>query len=211
VFSLSALIGYAIGTAQVLLLDWVRERRGHRQSLRLLLAELLRLEKFDHQYNWKLREVPESDAIPKPPVISPTFVSAIAATDWSLTDEYSNDNSHASIITLVDLCDTLKFYHSSIDELIAKVRAPAGREEALTLLDRAVKMSQSYDREADQFHYCVVDTIRDVRRRLAESTLRKQFKRIFKRLTVGDLDPAVSPTDPRVVGYIAQRKRSRSQ
>ena len=66
-----ALIGYALGSAQILVIDWIRARTTHRRQLRLLRAELRRLSGFARKYNWEHDELPADDTHPNPPTVIP--------------------------------------------------------------------------------------------------------------------------------------------
>src|SRR5262245_51933766 len=81
-----AIVGYAIGTVQVLFIDWARARTLHRSQLRLIRAELRRLAAIHAKFAWR-DDGPGSDVVPKPPELTPTFLQAVAAADFHLTDE----------------------------------------------------------------------------------------------------------------------------
>jgi hypothetical protein len=49
----SGLRGYAIGSAQLLLIDWVRNRLSHTRHLRALHAEIRRAAAFNQKYEWQ--------------------------------------------------------------------------------------------------------------------------------------------------------------
>lgn len=67
------LVGYAIGTAQILGLEWFRERRAHVRALRLLRAELQHVDGFEQKYKWTHSKPPASDEVPNPPTVSSSF------------------------------------------------------------------------------------------------------------------------------------------
>lgn len=87
------LIGYAIATLQILLIDWVRVRWKHQRQLRYLGAELRRAREFDRRYGLSKGKLPTSDQVPKPPALSSNYAAAVAATDFYLTDEHDDDNT----------------------------------------------------------------------------------------------------------------------
>ena len=108
--AISALIGYAIGTLQVLALDWFRSRSSHRRRLRVLRAELRRLSLLREKYGWDQVTGPPHDWVPRPPVPTDAFVSLVVDTDFYLTDEHDDDNTQLALLEIVDGCDALRHY-----------------------------------------------------------------------------------------------------
>ena len=111
----SILIGYAIGTAQILLLDWYRARRAHDRHLRLVRAELRRARGQSETFEWT-EDGPSdtTELIPKPPQVSDVFTDTLARTDFYLTDEHEGDNCQESLFGLLDGLELLAHYRSEI-------------------------------------------------------------------------------------------------
>lgn len=59
-------VGYAVGTAQILILDWVNARKTHQSHLRLIRAELRRLRAINGKFGWK-DTGPGADVLPSLP------------------------------------------------------------------------------------------------------------------------------------------------
>ena len=83
---LEAVVGYAVGTIQILFVDWWRRVATHKRQLRLLQAELRRLRTFDAKFRWKDGAPPDDGLVPAPPNPTDLFVRTVGETDWELTD-----------------------------------------------------------------------------------------------------------------------------
>jgi hypothetical protein len=68
VSGIGAVLGYAVGTFQVLAVDGWQRCAAHRRQLRLLRAELLQLGTYDAQFDWADAGPPDDDQMPRPPV-----------------------------------------------------------------------------------------------------------------------------------------------
>src|SRR5882724_10048088 len=97
-----ALIGFALGSSQVLLIDWIRNRAQHRRHLRLLRTELRRLVGFQVHWGWKHHEVPPDDSTPIPPHVTPSYLRLLQDIDFWLTDEHRDDNTQQALIDIAD-------------------------------------------------------------------------------------------------------------
>lgn len=201
--ALTALAGYAVGTAQILALDWWRERRAHRQALRLLRSEFRRLQAFDAKYNWEANREPTTDNIPKSPSVSSTFLETVTGTDWSLTDVHRDDDSQLSAITVADLCHTQQHYHNEIDRLLKEIQNSSDEDR----FERMILFSKQYDKEVNQFQYVIADALRDIDRRLDEARFLRQLRRAGRRLGPGTNPPPVTPDDPRVSEFVHRGNR----
>lgn len=195
------LIGYALGTAQILGIEWVRERRAHRKALRSYCAELIRLQEFHTTFGWKRKQVPDSDAFPKAPSMGVGFWATVGGIDWTLTDEHRDDSSQLAAITIGDLCDSACHYHARVMALLDDLKTTQVPQSTLDVLEEAIDYAKLYDREVDQFQYVITDALRDARRRLVAGAFWPQLKRTLTRLPPGKNPVPVTPDDPRVIGF----------
>jgi hypothetical protein len=176
----------------------------------LVRAEFQRLDGFDRKFDWTHAGPPATEAIPKAPTVGQTFLNTVAAVDWRLTDQYENDESLFSIITVADLCDTLQRYHAMVEEDLAKAEAAPTPIAARQPVHHAVESAINYDNEVDQFLYVVNDALRDLERRLAEARVRQQVRRLVTRLPRGENPAPVTPDDPRVKEFASERARRKA-
>jgi hypothetical protein len=200
------ILGYAIGTGQILGLEWVRDRRAHSRALRLLRAEILRLQGFDLQFGWSRATPPASQNIPKPPSVTSVFLSTIASLDWRLTDEHQEDDSAVAMMIIADLCDTMQRYHRIIEIFLDKADAAEDARVAATALDDAIEVAEKYDKEVNQFLFVLDSALKDVDGRLQRCNLWRQLARLVIPLPLGKNEPPVSPDDPRVAAFIERRR-----
>jgi hypothetical protein len=194
---ISAVIGYAIGTVQVLALDWARRRTQHRTQLRLLKAELRRLAEFTVGYAWSKATGPPSDTLPKPPQPSPNFVALVGSLDFYLTDEHEDDNTQLGLLNILDGCDVLGYCAGQVRKLVDDISTAQG-PVAVKLWHRAVEYAEEYDLELARFQTIVSSAVADVERRLREVSLFRQMRR-----PIGALPKGVNPAplvrgDPRI-------------
>jgi hypothetical protein len=195
----SALLGYAIGTAQILALDWFKARAAHRRYLRLLRAELRRVGSLTSKYDWK-GTFPVGPAIrfPQPPSVSPAYVDTVTGTDFLLTDEHDDDNSQEALLLLLDGCGTLQRYSKAIHESIEEVNTTQSDAVRTHAVKSAMALSERYDQDVDRLKAIVADALRDIERRLDIAQFRPQIWRTMRRkLPKGSNPPALGPGDPR--------------
>jgi hypothetical protein len=206
---IGAVVGYAIGTFQVLFVDWWRRIASHRRQLRLLRAELRRMRTFESKFSWDDGLPPMDEYVAVPPKPTDLFMKTVGETEWVLTDEHRDDNSQQSFLHLVDGCTTLKHYADKVLEVAD--RAPfAGSEEKPKLRKRGAGYANAYDSKIDEVLFLIDDALKDLDRRLQASTFRTQFKRVFRRLPVGENPPNLQPNDPRIEEWRRQRLGGRS-
>ena len=115
--------GYAIGTAQVLFVDWVQRRREHVRQLRLLRAEFRSVGELVAKFGWEKGVPPPSDQVPYPPRVSDQFLPTVAAMDYYLTDEHEDDNGQLAHLTLLDSINHLQDYHMKTMSLVDQAEA----------------------------------------------------------------------------------------
>lgn len=207
-FGLSAVIGYAIGTLQILLIDWWRRVAAHRRHLCLLQAELRRLRTFEPKFEWVDGIPPEDEKVPRPPQETELFVRTVGETDWRLSDEIENDNTQQALLHILDGCWTLRLYASEVMAAVDQSRLEKDGEERLKLLFRAAAYAKAYDGEVDGVLYLVDDALRDLERRLALATLGEQLGRAFNTLPRGQNPTLFQKNDPKFLEWKRRRAGS---
>jgi hypothetical protein len=78
--ALAAVAGYAIGTFQILAIDWWRRVSAHKRHLQLLQAELRRLRTFKATFGWA-NGSPSDDHTPASPQPTDLFLKTVGETD----------------------------------------------------------------------------------------------------------------------------------
>jgi hypothetical protein len=204
---ISALVGYAIGTFQVLFIDWWRRVTSHRRQLTLLQAELRRLRGFDTQFGWVGDLPPDDEVLPIPPKPSDLLVRTIGEMDWRLTDEHRDDNSQQSFLDLADGCGVLNSYSDKVRELL-EVAVTSTGEEKSRAVKRAAGYSRSYDANLDRVLFHIDDALRDIGRRLELTTFGTQVGRALEELPAGINPPGVvANEDPRLQEWRVKNNR----
>jgi hypothetical protein len=169
--------GYAIGTAQIVGIDWWREIRAHRRQLRLLRAIL----KGAMQFNGRFSPVfPSAGRRPKAPTFGPRYHDTVTSVDFALTGHYK-DGTLENLITWESTCDELRLLNEKacdrLDEL-DKPGSPLTISEQWAAAERAAKL---YNETLDELRRFCDYTIGEMDRRLALATLRAQFSRGVRR------------------------------
>lgn len=194
---LGAVIGYAVGTAQVLFVDWWRRVTAHKKHLRLLQSELRRLRTFEAKFNWEDGLPPDDGHIPAPPSPTDLFVRTIGDMDWQLTDEHQDDNSQQSFLHLVDGSKMLRYYADKMSAI--EQRAPMADKAEMERLRRdGSAYAAVYDAKLDEFLFLIDDALRDVRRRLELTTFGTQLDRAFAVLPRGKNPEPLAVDDARL-------------
>lgn len=189
----SALIGFALGSSQVLLIDWIRSRSQHRRQLRLLRADIRRLSGFRQHWGWQHGVVPPNDTTPNPPRVTPTYQRLLQEIDFWLTDEHSDDNSQEALIEIADGAALLERYDADVRRLLESARGAQTRDEKEKFLSRAVDTAQVYDKELDRWHITVSSALSDVERRLHAAGVAAQLGRVLTRMPEGVNPPSLPP------------------
>ena len=200
----SALFGYAVGTVQVLFLDWFRSRVAHARQLRLIRADLRNAASFTKKFAWTGDTVPDDDFLPRPPFVSQAFLSTLAATDFTLTDEHDDDNTQQSLLSITDGFGLLAQYQARFLELTDEVRRATELSTKRDLRERAFEYTKEYDRRLDEVLFLISDALRDLDRRLPAATLWHQLNRPIGRLPRGINPPPLKPQDDRVRAFAAR-------
>ncbi len=196
--AIGAVIGYAVGSLQVLVLDWVRKRTKHKTQLRLLRAELCRLAEFQIGFSWSKVTGPPDDQLPRPPEQTPNFLKLVGEIDFYLTDEHHDDNSQLALLNIVDGCQVLAYYHKKIEECLAEIRARSGPAVRKSW-ERALDYSESYDKELARLQVIIRSALDDTERRLRVVKLWHQAaRRPMGELPPGKNPPPLTRDDPRV-------------
>jgi len=202
---LSALAGYVLGTIQIVLVDWVRNRMAHRRKLKLLRADLRNAATYDKKFNWRIAGQ-NDEVVPRAPEVSPAFFSTLAAVDFELTDEHQDDNTQQALLGITSGFDVLRLYlekwQTLTDEMSHEVDA-ALRE---ILRQRGISYMCEYDGRVDEVLFLIHDAIRDLDRRIKAASVGAQIRRIGKRLPPGTNPPPLGRADPRVRAFVDERE-----
>ena len=185
---ITALVGYAIGTAQVLLIDWFRSRRLHSTQLRVIRAELQRALGLSKKFNWDERG-PKDGYIPNPPTVSSKYADLVTSIDFLLTDKHEDDTTQVGLLVVLDACKALGDIITKFQQIRAQI--PAGPDELgkARLRDKAKVYVVEYNRKHDKLMSYLRIVIDDVNRRLKEVKFGKQLKRQFRRLPPAPKSP----------------------
>jgi len=181
----AALVGFALGSSQVLLLDWIRGRSQHRRQLRLLRAEIRRLSGFRQHWGWQHGVVPPTDTTPNPPRVTPSYQRLLQEIDFWLTDEHSDDNTQQALIDIADGAVVLDRYDGDVRKLLDSAKSVPAPKEKAKYLSRAIDTAQVYDRELDRWLLMVTSALSDIERRLRSARTLNQVGRAFRRMPKG--------------------------
>ena len=204
---ITALAGYAIGTIQIIGLDWARARRRHAQELRLLRAELLRARIRESKFGWTVGDVPADDLVPEPPTVTEVFPSTVSRIDFSLTDEFEGDNTQEALLHLLDGLDQLRRYRDGALESVDQAGDGSDPERKRRSVERAYGYARKYDEVLDRVLFHIDSACEDVERRLHEATLRRQLPRVWRELPSGTAPPPIGPGDARLEQWKRERGR----
>lgn len=177
--------GYALGTVQILLVDWMRRRRDHKKNLRTLRAEIERTLTLGAKFE---REgMLAEDFIPKPPEVTPVFAELVTSTEFYLTDEFEGDNTQKVMLSVLDGIDSLKDTHRQIRERVDQLQATRGEEGApRTRWKKELRaLADSYNEKLGRFQAQLESSLGDIDRRLEEARYHEQMFRQLRDLTVG--------------------------
>jgi hypothetical protein len=188
-----ALIGFALGSTQVLFIDWIRSRTQHRRQLRLLRAELRRLAGFSARWGLEHGKIPADDATPNPPRITPSYQRLLQEIDFWLTDEHSDDNSQQALIDIADGAAILERYAQNVHELIDKAGTASDQASKQKYLVRGVDTAQVYDKELARWLTMVNSALADVNRRLRSAQMLRQIGRALRPMPKGTNPPSLPP------------------
>jgi hypothetical protein len=106
---IAALLGYATGTIQILILDWIRGCGLHRRQLRTLRAELQHALTITKPLDWDPRTGPKTDFMARAPNLSARFIDLVTQSHFYLTDEHDKDNTQESM-TITQAADGKEYY-----------------------------------------------------------------------------------------------------
>jgi len=188
-----ALIGFALGSSQVLLIDWIRARTQHRRQLRLLRAEVRRLSGFKRHWGLQNKVAPADDATPNPPRITTSYQRLLQELDFWLTDEHSDDNTPQGLIDIADGAVLLERYDADVRRLLDDAKSAQTPPAKAKHLSRAVDTAQVYDEELDRWQVMVASALSDVERRLRSARTFNQLGRAFRPMPRGTNPPSLPP------------------
>lgn len=176
--ALSAVLGYAIGTAQILFVDWGRNRRAHERQLRLIRAQLRQTRhRSASRFDWDPVSGPDSDSTPYPRRASSEYLAAVASADFYLTDEHDDDNMQQALFEVAEGAALLERYHADVLKLVEQLRTEDRPERRSVLRSRTIGTAKIYDKEAGRVEYIAQSALADVDRRLEEIRLPPQLRR----------------------------------
>ena len=196
--AISAVIGYAIGSVQILLLEWLRRRIRHRQHLRALRSELRRAAGFTQKFAWDPQAGPKDNNLPRPPTVSSRYADLIVETEFYLTDEHDDDNTQEALLGIVDGCEGLKHYVTRIHAGLDTLRATSDPATHGSVKNDLMQIAQAYDKELEKVLFVIKDAIRELDRRLREARSWAQLNRPMGRLPPGKNPPPLTDGDPRI-------------
>ena len=181
----AALVGFALGSSQVLLLDWIRGRAQHRRQLRLLRADIRRLSGFRQHWGWQHGVVPATDTTPNPPRVTTSYQRLLQEIDFWLTDEHADDNTQQALIDIADGAVLLDRYDGDVRKLLDSAKSAPTAKEKSKYLSRAVDTTQVYDKELDRWLLMVTSALSDIERRVSSARTLNQVGRAFRRMPKG--------------------------
>ena len=192
VMVLTGVGGYALGTLQVLFLDWWKDRASHGRHLRAVSSELRRVRTYLNKFDWP-DSGPPSDYVKKPPAVTPHFAEMVLSVRWALTGEYLNDNTPDVLFFVLDGVDMLQHYAGQIDLRLNRLRDEQGPSKRDVLKREAVQFTREYDKVVSGLQRLVDTGLDDLAGRELELRLHRQLARAFVRLK-RDPDPEDIPT-----------------
>lgn len=192
----AALVGYALGSAQVLAIDWLRDRAQHRRQLRLFRAELGRLSGFQATFGWRTGALPPSDTLPNPPRVTPGYLRLVQEVDFWLTDEHSDDNTQQGIIDITDGCAILERYVQDVLKHVDRAGEATSPDEKAKWRSRAIETAIEYDKVHARWLIMVNSAVADVQRRLKLAATGRQLLRAVRPMSEGTNPPSLPPVSP---------------
>ena len=195
--ALILVLGYAIGTAQILLIDWWGRKREHDRQQRLLRAAVRQIhERSQNLFGWNQHSGPQMAKTPNPPRISTEYSVVVAATDFYLTDEHDDDNTQQGLFSIVDGIEVLAHYRQRVDEIHEKMGGETDPTRRTELRRQCVGLAEAYDDAANRLEFMGRTALDDLERRLAMTDFKTQAARALKRrLPKGTNPPLLGGTD----------------
>lgn len=171
------LIGYAIGTAQILAIDWFRPRIRHRSHLRVLRAELRRAGSYRQKVDIEDQQALERQTILRPPTVGPRFADFLTQTEFHLTDEHDDVPTQEALLGILDACQMFRTildgFADGLNKL-AQTTDPSRREQ---LAENLRGMARDYDRRLGEF-MSVLDAVTEgLEHRLQNASTWRQLNR----------------------------------
>lgn len=188
-----ALLGYAIGTGQVIISEWIKSRLAHVRHLRLLSVDLRRLASFHKKFNWGSTG-PMTVTIPNPPRTTPRFLDLLTQTDFRITDEFRNDTAEEALLSVIDGCELLAKYHALVERMIDTIETDTDPAKLAERREELLATTQAYDAAHEVVMTTVSTALDDFERRLRESRWSRQVRRALRRrLPIGVVPPPLEP------------------
>lgn len=190
---LLAILGYAIGTAQILFVDWFRSNAAHRRHLRALRSELRRLSGYSTRWNLEHGVVPESDATPNVPTITAGYTRLLQDLDFLKTDTHIDDNTQQGLMDIADGAALLQRYDAAVRQHLDESAAASETASKAKMLERTVEYGKEYDAELDRWRTMVGSALIDVEHRLRLARSWPQLVRLLQAPGKGPNPPSLPP------------------
>ena len=190
----AAILAYATGTGQILLIEWWRRRQTHRRQITALRWEMRRVLAYDKRFDWPDDLTIPDRPNPRSPRTSELYLKILGEIDLALTDEIEDDNSYLSLTNITDNCLGLQ---EALDE-IEKFPPPPAAENPAQQMERFLTLrglTKQYDRRLEILRTTATDAIRDLDRRLDETRFRPQVRRTLQRKLPPGHNPPLLKSD----------------
>lgn len=173
---ITLLIGYAIGTLQILAVEWIRRITRHRGDLRVLRAELRRAASYDGRFALDDAGSLDKETVPRPPRVSPRFADFVTQTAFHLTDKYRDAVTQEALLAILDSCAMFQETLDRFEKLVHELRDAEVPDHAALIADLR-GTARDYDRRLDVFRPIVQNVINDIDERLQEASVWRQLNR----------------------------------
>ena len=177
------LIGYAVGTIQILVVEWWRSVRHHRLHLRLLISDLRGVRRNNNRASI---EAFCEGTTPVPPSVSAIFKETIGVADFSLSDQFRDgDNIQEALLSIGPNLDQLE---RGVGEMRLGIEVHEEETPAIDspeIIARLSEMATQYNKSLDAMQDMVDDMIEHLEVRLADMSLWRQINRLIWKLPEG--------------------------
>ncbi|MCH7717686.1 MAG: hypothetical protein IH876_16295 [Gemmatimonadetes bacterium] len=185
---LTLLVGYALGTAQILAIAWVRRRVRHRGDLRVLRAELRRVATYNGTFDFGDETALERQTIPRPPSVSPRFADFLTQTDFYLTDENDQSVTQEGLLGILDGCAMFRDTIDMFEQDVAEYRSTNDPARCAQLIEDMRGRGRDYDHRLQTFMPLVQTFLEDIEERLSNASTWRQLNRPLGRLPKAKAD-----------------------
>lgn len=176
---LTLLIGYAIGTAQIVVIEWIRRRVRHRSDLRVLLAELRRTRAYDGTFQIDQPGSADKQTMPRPPTVSSRFADFVTQTELHLTDPSEEARTQEALLGVLDACVMFQGICARFEATASELRRTTDPVYQSELAVNLRGMASDYDRRLVGFMKVLDTVLRDVQDRLRDASTWRQLNRLL--------------------------------